>query len=47
MVVYDDLVLVFANALHYNENDSQIAKDATTLKVSSSSVVNQTVANDA
>ncbi|PIL30846.1 hypothetical protein GSI_07014 [Ganoderma sinense ZZ0214-1] len=30
--VFDDLNLVFLNALHYNEDASQIAKDATTLK---------------
>ena len=30
---FDDLNLVFLNALHYNEDGSQIAKDATTLKV--------------
>ncbi|KAG8903528.1 hypothetical protein FRB99_003159 [Tulasnella sp. 403] len=29
---YDDFVLVFANALHFNEDDSVIAKDARTLK---------------
>lgn len=44
--MYDDLVLVFANALHYNENASQIAKDAITLKVSSPSVVDYIVASD-
>ena len=33
--VYEDLNLVFLNALHYNEDASQIAKDATTLKVCS------------
>ena len=31
--VYDDLNLIFLNALHYNIEDSQIAKDANTLKV--------------
>ena len=31
--MFDDLNLVFLNALHYNEDGSQIAKDATTLKV--------------
>ena len=31
--VYDDLNLIFLNALHYNREDSQIAKDANTLKV--------------
>jgi chromatin structure-remodeling complex subunit RSC1/2 len=36
-VVYEDVNLVFANALHYNEFDSQIAKDANTLKVSTAS----------
>ena len=30
---FEDLNLVFLNALHYNEDGSQIAKDATTLKV--------------
>ncbi|KAM5534374.1 hypothetical protein V8D89_011967 [Ganoderma adspersum] len=30
--VFDDLNLVFLNALHYNEDASQIAKDASTLK---------------
>ncbi|KAF9644688.1 hypothetical protein BDM02DRAFT_3121491 [Thelephora ganbajun] len=30
--VYDDLNLIFLNALHYNREDSQIAKDANTLK---------------
>ncbi|OBZ78727.1 Chromatin structure-remodeling complex subunit rsc1 [Grifola frondosa] len=30
--VYNDLNLVFLNALYYNEEGSQIAKDATTLK---------------
>ncbi|KAF8588485.1 hypothetical protein K439DRAFT_1384573 [Ramaria rubella] len=34
LIVYDDLVLVFANALHYNESGSQISKDAATLKAS-------------
>jgi len=33
--VYDDLNLIFLNALHYNREDSQIAKDANTLKVRS------------
>jgi hypothetical protein len=33
--VLNDLHLVFANALHYNEASSQIAKDAAILKVSS------------
>jgi len=33
--VYDDLNLIFLNALHYNIEDSQIAKDANTLKVRS------------
>lgn len=32
--VYEDLTLVFLNALYYNEPTSQIAKDAQTLKVS-------------
>ncbi|KAF8525251.1 hypothetical protein BU17DRAFT_42281 [Hysterangium stoloniferum] len=32
LLVYDDLMLVFANALHYNEQGSQIARDASTLK---------------
>ena len=31
--VYEDLNLVFLNALFYNEDGSQIAKDAKTLKV--------------
>ena len=31
--VYDDLNLIFLNALHYNIEDSQIAKDSNTLKV--------------
>ncbi|KAG8856813.1 hypothetical protein FRB96_006317 [Tulasnella sp. 330] len=31
--VYDDLTLLFANALHFNEDGSGIAKDARTLKV--------------
>jgi chromatin structure-remodeling complex subunit RSC1/2 len=31
--VLNDLYLVFANALHYNEASSQIAKDAAVLKV--------------
>ena len=33
--VYTDLTLVFWNALFYNESDSQIAMDASSLKVSS------------
>ena len=33
--VLNDLYLVFANALHYNEASSQISKDATVLKVKS------------
>lgn len=33
--VFEDLNLVFLNALHYNEDASQIAKDASTLKVCS------------
>lgn len=33
MEVYQDLRLVFLNALYYNEEGSQIAKDAATLKV--------------
>ena len=33
--MYDDLNLIFLNALHYNREDSQIAKDASTLKVRS------------
>ena len=37
--VYDDLNLIFLNALHYNIEDSQIAKDANTLKVRSKTVV--------
>ncbi|GJJ09395.1 hypothetical protein Clacol_003617 [Clathrus columnatus] len=32
LAVYEDLLLVFANALHYNEQESQIAKDAVILK---------------
>ena len=32
---YEDLSLVFLNALFYNEDQSQIAKDASTLKVGS------------
>ena len=32
--VLNDLYLAFANALHYNEATSQIAKDATVLQVS-------------
>ncbi|KAH8101388.1 hypothetical protein BXZ70DRAFT_932819 [Cristinia sonorae] len=32
LVVYEDLMLVFLNALYYNEEGSQIAKDAATLK---------------
>ena len=31
--VYDDLNLIFLNALHYNREESQISKDAKTLKV--------------
>ena len=31
---FEDLNLVFLNALHYNEDGSQIAKDAATLRVS-------------
>lgn len=31
--VYEDLSLVFLNALYYNEPTSQIYKDAETLKV--------------
>lgn len=30
---YDDIKLIFLNALHYNQEDSQIAKDANTLMV--------------
>ena len=30
--VYEDLALVFLNALYYNEEGSQIAKDASFLK---------------
>ncbi len=33
LVVFADLSLVFLNALFYNEDGSQIAKDAATLKV--------------
>jgi chromatin structure-remodeling complex subunit RSC1/2 len=33
--VYDDLSLVFLNALYYNQPTSQIHKDAATLKVTS------------
>ncbi|KAL5518380.1 hypothetical protein ACEPAH_62 [Sanghuangporus vaninii] len=32
LVVFEDLSLVFLNALYYNEEGSQISKDATTLK---------------
>jgi chromatin structure-remodeling complex subunit RSC1/2 len=40
--VYDDLSLVFLNALYYNEPTSQIHKDAGTLKVRSWPVSNFT-----
>ena len=33
---YEDLTLVFLNAMYYNEEGSQIAKDASTLRVSTS-----------
>jgi Bromodomain len=37
--VLNDLYLVFANALHYNEASSQISKDAAILKVSRKSLL--------
>ena len=46
--MHDDLNLIFLNAFHYNREESQIAKDAKTLKVRSkllAGTINHDVSN--